>query len=150
MGRIPGLAEIQLGPSPYTEPKPWHGDLMAALSKAFKAVGTTPLAFPAEVRDKLMQLSILYGTNNQLLKSRLQRQPAMDSEDRLDSPRQSRRLGPKTRPSRVEAELIPTSEHHCHQNDGEVHQMGSKPKAHPQAQAVARRSAPRYQHASES
>ena len=92
----------------------------------------TPLAFPAEVRGKLMQSSILYGVNNQPLKSRPQQQPAMDSKASPDltlSPGQSRRLGPKTRPSRVEAELISASEHHCHQNDGEVHQMGSTPKA---------------------
>lgn len=80
MGRIPGWAQMQPGLSPYTEPKPWHGDPMAALSKAFKAVGMTPLAFPAEVRKKLMELSILYGTNDQLLKVQIRRQPALDSQ----------------------------------------------------------------------
>lgn len=83
MGRMPGLPQLQPGLSPYTEPKPWHGDPMAALSKAFKAVGMTPLAFPAEMRDKLMELSILYGTNDQSLKVQPRRQSAMDSEDGL-------------------------------------------------------------------
>ena len=81
MGRMPRLAELQPGLSPYTEPKAWHGDPMAALSKAFKAVGMTPLAFPVGVRDKLMQLSILYGTNDQILKVRPRPQSAMDLED---------------------------------------------------------------------
>lgn len=81
MGRIPGLAQMQPGLSPYAEPKVWHGDPMTALSKAFKAVGTTPLAFPAEVRDKLMELSILYCTNDQILNDRPRRQSATDLED---------------------------------------------------------------------
>lgn len=81
MGRIPGSAQMQPGLSPYTESKPWHGDPMAALSKAFKAVGMTPLAFPAGLRDQLMQLSILYGTNDRLLKDRPRRQSVMDVED---------------------------------------------------------------------
>lgn len=81
MGRIPGLAQVQPGLSPYTEPKPWHGDPMAALWKAFKAVEMTPPAFPAEVRDMLMELSILCGTNDQLLQVRPRRQLTMDLED---------------------------------------------------------------------
>ena len=79
MGRIPGIAELQPGLSPYTKPKPWHGDPMAALSKAFKALGIKPLAFPAALRDKLMELLLLYDTNDQLLKHRPYQQSAMDS-----------------------------------------------------------------------
>lgn len=41
----------------------------------------TSLAFPTEVRDKLMELSILYGTNDQLLKDRSRQHQAMASED---------------------------------------------------------------------
>lgn len=81
VGRIPGMVQMQPGLSPYTEPKPWHGDPMAALSKSFKAVGMTPLAFPTEVRDKLMELSILYSTNDQLIKDRPRWHPAMGLED---------------------------------------------------------------------
>ena len=81
MGRMPGMSQMRPGLSPYTEPKTWHGDPMAALSKAFKAVGMTPLAFPADVRNKLMELSILYGTNDQLLNDRPRRQSDMDLED---------------------------------------------------------------------
>lgn len=47
---------------------------MAALSKAFRAVGATPSAFPTKVRDKLLALSLLYGENDSLQER--QRQPS--------------------------------------------------------------------------
>ena len=44
-------------------------------------VGTTPLAFVDGVRDKLLELLILYGTNDQPIKDRRRQQSAMAVED---------------------------------------------------------------------
>lgn len=49
MAKMPGYPEIEVGKSPYTDEKPWHGDPNTALSKAFKAVGAKPTAFPPKV-----------------------------------------------------------------------------------------------------
>ena len=66
MARILGYPEIKAGRSPYTAEKSWHGDLNAALSKAFKAVGAKPTAFPPKVRGALLELSLLHGNNDSI------------------------------------------------------------------------------------
>ena len=66
MAKMPGYPEIEVGKSPYTDEKPWHGDPNTALSKAFKAVGAKPTAFPPKVRGALLELSLLYGKDDSL------------------------------------------------------------------------------------
>ena len=66
MAKMPGYPEIEVRKSPYTDEKPWHGDPNTALSKAFKAVGAKPTAFPPKVRGALLELSLLYGKDDSL------------------------------------------------------------------------------------
>ena len=65
--RLVGNPEVKPGISPITNnPKPWHGDPMASLEKAFKVLGQQPNVFPREVRTMLWELLGLYCENDDL------------------------------------------------------------------------------------
>lgn len=64
--RHPGLAHVlKPGPSPVQQgPMRWHGDPLAALSRGIKMMGVAPSIFSTDVRNSLLNLSVLYDTHD--------------------------------------------------------------------------------------
>lgn len=80
-------------------------------------VGTTPLAFADGIPDKLLELSILYGTNDQPIKDRRRQQSAMAVEDGSDSSHCNRTIEeakPQSKTGTIRVEPALANEHRRH------------------------------------
>lgn len=87
--RLEGYPEVKPGVSPFIKnPKSWHGDPMASLEKAFKALGQQPNVFSREVKTALRELLDLYCENDRLSVEALQ-SSSVSSNTARRSPNQS-------------------------------------------------------------